>query len=487
MRRCIFLLLGLSVAVAAHAQPANSLLSYLISADSSSWRIGGNLGVMRSSLLDLPSERTRNLTAGLAIRGGYADYYRTGAMESSGASFGREASGEMNLSGRWHVPWAFRMVSGEQRTRLDFESGVGHQSTSIAYDEWSSAAHIVAGNDRVRAGGGLRWGSQTSLEPTLGLQLAQPCWAAAEVSWSRRYPALDAHAVWSNETADVNLDGLRDAYSGRIGVQMCSPFRAEYRVTRGQWIRRTTDEINNRLEPWGDDWSHHSFLAYDAPRWTGLIGWRGLRGDLMAYGVRGTERFAKITQADWQADGVFLSFERRARETHREVIELERLDWQANARGHTEFWPFTSGWVDLLGMRRYFVADASGYIWRLHLAETRDVSRTWSGSLGLNLFDAHISSQLEHWRPEYLIFGKADVQQHELSLQRALATLVSLSVSWHPSAWEVCYTAQQLIPLRTWQRDAPSANDDNSLPDDGSVSRSFGGAFHEVTLSWNFD
>ncbi len=486
MRRCIFLLFGLFASIAASAQPANSLLSYLISADSSCWRIGGNLGVLRSSLLDLPSERTRNLAAGFAVKGGYADYYRTGAMESPGASFGRAAGGELYLSGRRHVPWAFRFVTGENRTRFDFETGAGDQTASVEHAEWTSAAHLTAGNDHVRAGGGLIWSSQASLEPTLGLQLAQPRWAAAELSWTRRFPALAAHAVWSNETADVNLDGLRDAYSGQINVHAFAPWRAEYRITRGQWIRRTTDEINNRLEPWGDDWSHQSFLAYDAPRWTALAGWRGLRGDLMAYGVRGTQRFAKLTQADWQADGVFLSFERRARETHHEWVEIERLDWQANARGHTEFWPFTSGWVDLLGLRRYFIADAAGYIWRLHLAETRDLCQTWSGSLGLNLFDAHLSSQLEHWRPEYLIFGKADVQQHELSLQRALASLVSLSVSWHPSAWEIRYTAQQLIPLRTWHRDSSSDGNGVGLPDDGAAPRSFGGAFHEVTLSWHY-
>jgi len=141
--------------------------------------------------------------------------------------------------------------------------------------------------------------------------------------------------------------------------------------------------------------------------------------------------------------------------------------------------------MDLLGLRRYFIAQASGYLWRLHIAALKPISTHWSGGASLNLMDSHQFADLRQWRPEYLVFGVADEHDYSLRLVHVLATMASLSASYHWDSWTVTYAIHQIVPVKGWYRNPQSSQPSGTSGPASKPSPKYGGAFHQFRLSWN--
>lgn len=485
LRLLTILAAGMTVRLA-QAENPDALFGYLIAAERTTWGTGGNLGIIRPSLLEYVPDSATRRAGGLRVRGTYSDYYRTGAMESSSASFGRRFEGEGFLRGPTPLPWTIRVFSGEQRNQLSIATGAAQQKLTACSRRWTTA---VEGNLRYRfaaAGARLNWDEERRPEPTAALSLCWPRRGEILLLWQRQYPQWKADAEWHDQRAFFETTVLREGMQGWLAIRAFHPWRAEMRLGRSNWVRGDDESLTTTLEPWGYDESDHSFLSYEGRSWTALAGTRGLTVDIQAYGMKGSLPYAKITHGDLETRAYFVSFERRINARKARLLwETERLDWDGYGRGHVEFWPFTSGWADFLGLRRYFIADLSGHLWRYHAAGEGSLGRRWFWSAGLNVVDAYSSATVEHWQPEFLAFGKTDVQFHVWDVYRVLGSVVSLAVRYKPAQWEIAYEAQQVIPIKTWRHRAAGAPQPEPSGE-GKKGRAYGGAWHRVSVGWSF-
>jgi hypothetical protein len=469
------------------AENLDAVLGYLIAADQTTWGIGGNLGIIRPALLEDVPDPAAKRSGGWRARGTYGDYYRTGAMESSHASFRRWFEGEGFWQSPAPLPWTIRVAGGEQRNRLTVATGASRQSVTASSHRWTTTA---GGNLRYRfiaAGARWNWDPQRRPEPAAVVSFDWRQRGELALLWQRHYPFWKVDAQWHDQRALFEIPGLREGMQGWLAIRAFHPWRVEIRLSRYNWVRGDEESLTTTLEPWGHDASDHAFLSFDGVGWTALAGTRGLTVDLQAYGMKGSLPYAKITHGDFETRAYFVSFERRlaARKTCL-LGEVERLDWNGYGRGHTEFWPFTSGWVDLLGLRRYFITELSGHLWRYHAAGNGTLGRSWFWGAGLNIVDAYSSASVEHWRPEFLTFGKTDDQLHVWDLYRVLGGALSLAVRYKPAHWEIAYQAQQVIPIKTWRHRAAGAPSPEPSGGEQKKGRAYGGAWHRVSVGWNF-
>jgi hypothetical protein len=204
--------------------------------------------------------------------------------------------------------------------------------------------------------------------------------------------------------------------------------------------------------------------------------------------MKGDYRYAKATACRLTTQGLFASIGRRlSGRGSRLLAEVERLDWVGYGRGHVEFWPFTSGLLDLLGLRRYFVANTEGRLWRVHVGGAGPIGGRWNYAGGINLMDLWPSADVRHWRPVFLGFGVEDERFHKLGVSRVTAGMISASIGYSLSYWQVEYSLSQIVPLRVRQHDEPDSPDPSGSPrQDAGGIRGTGGGFHRLALRWYF-
>jgi hypothetical protein len=260
-------------------------------------------------------------------------------------------------------------------------------------------------------------------------------------------------------------------------------FSAGLKYAKTDWLRYSPSGEATTLEPWG--WTEDYFwqMGYDFGFLTASVGARSLLVRLLAYGMDDEMPFAKLTKVDGEVQGWFGSVHRSIGSGGSEMIaEVEYLKWTGSARGHVEFWPFTSGWVDLLGQRRYFIADTEGWLYRLHIGGRKTCSGGWSVAGGVNLLDIYPHLELQHWRPAFLLFGKEDEQFLTTPVKRTLVGVFNFSLSYQYSFWSVEYGLAQAAPLRTWRPAEVEA-----APTPAAPKRAvYGGGFHSLNLVINF-
>ena len=270
-------LIGLGLlSIAAPAQESDPLIGYLISANGTSWDIGGNLRLIRPSELSFPADGIRSFSGGMTVSGTYADYYRTGGMESFGSSFGRILRGTAFMSGRSRVLWAFRVSSEDHLNRLSLSTGGSHQNMLAGLQARTAS---IDGGIKVSPfvfGAGLRVNPDQRPEPIVGTGVNLRKIGAVELLWQRRFLQFDTDVFWREEEAHFELTGLREGVKGWLALYPMRPLHAELRFERHSWVRDRDPSLATTLEPWGSDFGYHGFLAFDAESWIGLMGLRGL-------------------------------------------------------------------------------------------------------------------------------------------------------------------------------------------------------------------
>jgi len=467
------------------AQPLDPWLSYLLCVRDSTADIGGSLGCIQPTnggFERIPA----SVRGSVQFAAAYDDYQRTGGLESSGASFSRYASGGGYIVAHRPTVWSVRVANERALSRLSIPSGHEQQSVTISQQTWLTSVEAMTEWRGVRGFAAVRLSDDNGPETSCGIGTKLGHIAEAEVLWQERSEVLESSIAWHDELALVRLKGRREGLIGWLALFPQRRLSGELRITRHNWARCTATNLDAILLPYGDEESYHGFIALRWMRGIARAGLRGSKIDMSAYGFKGDYPFAKITRGDVSLRGEFVSFEHASTPRRSWIAEIEHLSWKASARGHVEFWPFASGLLDLLGLRRYFIAETRGDLWRGHVAIRRSLGRRWSGAASVHIADAHLDGSLQHWRPEFLGFGKADEQWHTLRVYRVLGGLVSGTLGFHPGRAQILYSFYQVVPLRLWRHTPPMAAPPNSKLQEGKRSKAYGGALHLLTIGWSF-
>jgi hypothetical protein len=482
--RALPLILVAFLLVACHTVWAQSepLLGYLLNESGSDSIPGGNLGRISPGEMIYPEEGAGSGLQRAALGGTYADYYRAAGLEGLGATFGRSVLGNATVGGLNFVPWVIKVDAEQRLRRADFATGLSQQNFSARTARGAGAVDAGIRWRMVDFSAGLRVSPDSRPEPFGGVRARYRQIVEVEVGWQREYLDADANLFWKDQAAAFRFPILEDGLSGWLAVHPTRFLRAKFRWRQHQWLRQSGPTLDNTLQPWGDDREYHGFLAADRGSWTMLAGARGLQMNLMAYGMKGDNSWAKITRADLTLDAVFASVERRysAHDAHL-LAEIEHTNLSGTIRGHVEFWPFTSGLVDLLGLRRYFLGNANAEMWRVHVAGRRELTRHWSGGLGFNLAEARMDATLDLWQPEFLGLGKTDEPVNRLGLYRFVAGVASFSVNYRVGPWSLAYGFDQIVPIKSWtRRDQTEPSAESGAPARASVK--YGGATHRLSV-----
>jgi hypothetical protein len=479
----------LPLAGGAWAQESDPLLGYIIAADGRSWAMGGDLGMIRPPELTLPPGAGTGYRWGVSLSGMYSDYYRSGGMGEADASFKQGFSGGAFVRGSSQATmWDLRAHTGDRRWRINLVEERHDLVLGAGCSNWASAIEGKIAPGPLVLSAGLRADPDNEYEPVIAAGADFGRSGALGVTWTRRNLCPEIEMQWRGLPAGVLLTGLREELAGWMKSPALGPLHAELSLNRHRWLGRADRSLDVTLEPTGNETGYHGFISIVSGRWTGFAGARGQELDLMAYGMQGDYPYAKITECRLRSDALFASVRFRSPgRRSRYMAELERLNWSGRGRGHLEFWPFTSGFVDLLGLRRYFIATTRGHIWRLHLGGSGALGDRWRYTAGLNLLDVHPSAGTRHWRPAFLVFGVEDERRYDLGIKRLLAGILSLSMRYRMGHWEMEYSLSQVVPLavkRHGQEEAGGSPEDPLSAGEGSTG--YGGGFHRLGLRWFF-
>jgi hypothetical protein len=409
-------------------------------------------------------------------------------LETTGASFGRNFRGSAFICGDSPFHWDVWIRSGQHRWQVDYHKERDNQLMSFSDGHWSTSlkGRMVAkpfiGVLEMRAY------AHDSYEPlcALGVDLRRK--GAAGIVWRRRQWQPRVDFGWQDEKAGILCYGRREEYEGWLATPQMGSVRAEVFLKRSNWLRPSGEHMETTLEPWGRAVGYHGFLSWKVFRSTVLVGLRGGEYDLRAYGLKGSQPYAKVTAFDLRAEALFASlklpFYRGKALT---LMELERMTWQGYGRGHVEFWPFTSGIVDLLGLRRYFIATTTGDLWRFHVGAAGPLTKRWRGQAGVNIVDVRPWADLSHWKPAFLLFGKSDTQSQSLDIRRFLGGIISVSLTYRLMQAELTYSFTQVVPIKI-QRDQAHepAKPSDVPPEIREQSGVYGGGFHRLNMTWYF-
>jgi len=468
--------------VSTDAQENDLFLNYLLFADANSWYIGGDLSfIERNQFHTHPEGKTISIGE-INCSGYYGDYYRTGSLEEFGASYNRSFHININATGSTPLPWSSVILSGEKHSKYRFKDKHNTQHLIFRDDFWFTSFNIQTELRPVRLYTDLYLSYDQEPGYRIGVGTYLPNTGYASINWqSRKYqPQFDLFwddGVTSTEIR-VNLQGI----TGYLRTPHLMGLYGEFRIWKNDLVRPGKNYFNCTLEPFGDQSGYHLLFTYETKNGRYVTGTRGQDVKTMAYGMKVGLPFSKITSFEGRIYSYFLSFAKRySRKDDRLLVEIERMNWELYSRGHVEFWPFTSGLIDLIGMRRYFIVNSSGYLWRLHLGRTGRLSETWNTSFGTNLIGIWPSASIDHWRPAYLIFGKEDVQYIDIRIYRILIGALHLSLNYNKDDWTISYEFTQFFPLKVWER--------TSIPTEPSPEpklkrgKEYGGGIHKITLS----
>ncbi|MDP8206041.1 MAG: hypothetical protein P9L92_05200 [Candidatus Electryonea clarkiae] len=448
----------------------------------SAWRVGGNLGIIRPSEMYPPFEPVVSPSTGLSFYGQYNDYYREGGLEKEGSSFSRGIDANAWYAVKSPLPLEISLRSNQHQWRLSLLEELSEQVMEVSHNTWQTTLFSRIAVKPFYLGTGMRANSGSETEPIASLTLDLDKHGALGILWQRKFLEPSTDVDWHEEKVGLRLEAFREELTGWLRTPEFGGISGEVLLGRHIWIRKIGNTVPTVLKPWGDENQHHAFIKYNYNNWDLLSGIRGKEYDLQAYGIQGDIPFSKITACKFNVDSWFISIHDRLDETDDLIMEYEQFRFEGSGRGHLEFWPFTSGLVDLLGSRRYFRASTNGELNRYHIGWNHNPKKGWSRALGINMLDLNLDGVTTHWRPAFLVFGVEDLQKHRLPVYRVLSGMITLSVGYSKQSWKISYTADQLIPLKIWRYGISEEGVYPEKPTE-TKARKYGGGFHMLYLS----
>jgi hypothetical protein len=470
--------LGLFRSEIARGSQYDRLISYILGADGDNFSIGGDLSRSTLPEFEFPSDKKRCLS----ISGAYSDYYRPGGLESSNSSFGRWIDLSAVVSGKNKIAWEinFSIVNNYWKI-TSFRQSIDQyglfKSNRLPF---SFGGKIAFGPEIIDIGFSLE--KHVPFEFHISNALDFKDYGAVGIRWRRKHIRPELDVRWQDDLASVDCFIYNEGIVSWARLPRIYIFEIELNFQSYNYFQDNDDASQPILTPWGRQYGYHGVFSFSSGRWKIFAGARGQDFDLMAYGYKDPYDYAKVTAFDLKVKSVFSGIEVNSSTVKRSAFfEIELMDWDGFSRGHLEFWPFTSGFIDLLGLRRYYISETEGWIRRFHFGGRRRLNERWIGSGGINMICIKPEAELSHWRPAFLVFGKTDEKNHSLDITKNLSGIVHMSATYKREVWDICYSFSQIVPFKTWYREKEVDDE----PEEKAVP-AYGGGFHTLKINYHF-
>jgi len=457
------------------------VIKYLFSADRDNWEYGGNLTGKESTSFYYPPISDPLAVGGISFSGTYSDYYRTGGLESTGSSFRRQFCADLFVRTKTRFPAIIFVQVYPLMRRFQFIGEHENQVFTVTDQEYNAVIGLQTKIYVFQSGGSISINNHNSPEYKIfcGYDFLKE--GSVSLLWQKNIFNDDLNLVWEDGETPIQFSSSVYEYKVSLQTPLLSGFQGDLSYEQGNWLKGTERQINY-FEPYGQSSKYNAQVKYHSTWIITSLGMRGNLIDLTAYGRKGGLSYSKITEFLVDNSSMFGNITLNSRTNDFLLFEAEKSTWEIKGRGHIEFWPFTSGLVDFLGLRRYFVADCSIDYYRFHFGGTRQINDRFTCSAGFNYFDAYTKGNGEHWRPDYLLFGKTDERTLTLAVNRLLAGSVHLGVNYRINRFSVKYVFGQLFPIKAWYKSVPvtPAPDETRI---GAIKNGYGGGFHSITIS----
>ena len=428
-------------------------------------------------------------SGGVRFHSEYEDYYREGGMETRGASFARTFAAESFL--RWQRGVLKRItLAGANQYRRIWSGNADPPWEIINTNSQNDAtATIELQYCSLFGAVGVRSYSlpKNRTTPLAGINIAFPRWLDAAAQWEQLYLSERLDGSRGNDRASILFSGDGEQTSARLITSEKCGFAIDASYSRSIWMRRNRDTPDAELTPWGDEQHYRINVSHLSKLFRIAAFAHGNWLDWQMYGMKYGLPFAKVTYCEYKRECYGIEWSSFDRHTGNNTLNLSlERGWSSfYGRGHVEFWPFTSGLIDLLGLRRYFIGSASNNYWLATFSNPYQITPHWRLRSFLTLIDTHQSGEFEHWKPVFLVFGKTDVRTSGFAVERLIAGAVTIRSDWQGGDWALSYQFSQFFPIRNWKIDPSKPYEGAKPSSDFSVAGRFpyGGGIHRITFS----
>ena len=471
-------ILGLFQSEIARGNQYDRLISYILGVEGDDYSIGGDLSRLKLPEFDFPSGKKRCLS----ISGAYSDYYRPGGLESPNSSFGRWIDLSAVVSGKNRIGWEIVFsITNQYWKIMSLRQNINQYGR---FKSNRSPSHfegkIALGPGIIDIGFSLE--KHVPFEFHISNTLDFEDYGAVGILWRRRHLRPELDVRWKDDMASIDCFIYNEGIVSWARLPRISIFEIELNFQRYNYFQDNDDASEPILTPWGRQYGYHGIFSFSLDRWKIYMGARGQDFDLMAYGYKDPYDYAKVTAFDLDLKSIFSGVELNSQSVKKKVFfEIELMNWDGFSRGHLEFWPFTSGFLDLLGLRRYYISEIKGSLRRFHFGGRNRFNERWIGSGGINMIYIKPEAELSHWRPAFLIFGKADEKNHRLNITKNFSGILHLSATYKRQAWDISYSFSQIVPFKTWYREKEFVDQP-----EGRAAPAYGGGFHTLKINYHF-
>ena len=374
----------------------------------------------------------------------------------------------------WTVSWE----AGLLRRRWQLATRISTPQWEGTWRDGTNAASVRGSSTRVELG--LR---VPNALPGLVAQVAFPVWSSEDaarrplfrtgVRYRLRRPGIAFNAdvcrtrtpellrsslsgaVWD---ASLNLVSLERRLEAEAALP--STFAIDGGLQRSDLAAESPSTIAPvyHLSPAGRSdswWVGASWGRRDGVR--AVLRWRRGALDMRADADWGGERFGQLNYARADLRSRLAAVQVPVGRRGRALLEYEAVRTDGRARANVETWPFTPTLIDLLGPRRIAKAEFDLPWDRSHVGFEHTVGTSSQLGVGVSWYDLRPGAILVSWQPAFLVFGRADLREDELSLRRLQLMGFSFGGHLRRGSLDLGFHVQQLVPVRIVRRSTAGA------------------------------
>ena len=284
--------------------------------------------------------------------------------------------------------------------------------------------------------------NHSSPDSRVALTLAPTKWSALHAEWRTR--SITEFMQW--DAGDRLRTTMLDVASERSRADLRLHLPLAWTLYGG--VERTFVGDGYATAPSRLSLHGHNAREHLSGTWGGAsaihLGWTHSSLSLAGAMTWDDQDFARLDGARLELDSRLLAFQ-TPYEGGRIVLELEdaRMDWRARAT--VESWPFTSGYTDLLGLRRLGRTTGAVDWTRVHLGFDHRTPTGVGWSAGLTGYRATPTASLVHWSPAFLVFGVTDLRTMALDVDRLRLGMISLGAGHRIGPWVVSAALDQWV------------------------------------------
>ncbi len=466
---------------------ANPLLDYITATSITQDRI--DIGMS-----EFPLERFETCSnsfdhVGVSLNSSYNDYYRKGGMEKDNSSFARTNSLSLWLNKTGKINYRLGLGFKDDLQRISLFSDDHIQNSYLKNYRSSMSTHFVINNKNSYLLSKVDLINGEKSEFLFELRRDFKGLIKMAAFWENRLNEQQLSVIWNDQYANLDLR----CSSENSGIWIESDFSKKYqikaKIDRNVTIKKSLFTLDPTIQPWGDGIKYYSSITAKIGNYVCSAGGRGLYYEGMGYGYKGVLKFSKITNIYFTSDALFIGFSNGKRKDSKLKIstEFEYLRWTGKLRGHIQPWPWTSGWLDLLGLRRYFNSETRGDMYKFTCGLDMVASKSFRFLPSIQFMDIRPEAVMYHWRSE-LFIGVADFQKEELQNERVIISSIRLQVEYSKNSYRLSYRFNQYIPLYNKMRSESTPPPGPSQTGTSKAkAREYGGGIHSLKLQYLFD